>query len=280
MTMPVFATDEALWYNVGIWGQLGYGVPNFGDNGSTLNKNIAELVEAIGRNLSGVMHCRDTDMRVPPSINTLQRVHKLIIRARSILAGRAVPAGKPRMEGVHATPAREDFLIFPVPFFKVRNRWLKSWASLTLCALSEAMQHTDNHLDNDISEGFAGLVGQYLQRIYVRMATELLLVPRETAEKNDFTLTEQQFAAYDPSKFFTSTEMIDTTPPPHLVPTEDDLRLLTDGIPAGVLVGTQRYPRADGAPAIQLGSGPGPITGGTEASAASSTGSFIPPPSA
>lgn len=273
--MPTFGTDEPLWYNVGLWGELGYAVPNFGNDFNTLNTSIAYLVEAMGRNLSGVMHQADVDLRVPPSINTLMRVHKLILRARSILTSRAVPANKLRMEAIHATPSPEDFLIFPVPLFKVRNRWLKEWCALCLMALSEAMQHTENRIEHEISVDFAGLIGQYLQRIYVRMATELLGVPLVDAEKPDFAITDAIFQTYNPAKFFTATELIDTVPPIHLIPTEDDLRVLTDGIPASKLVGLSRYPRAEPEP-VKLPEG---AKTGAAAVSVSSTGSFAPPPS-
>jgi hypothetical protein len=282
--MPVFRSDEVLWYNPpgSIWGRLGYACPNFGDDPATLNNSIAYLVQVIGRNLSAVMHHGDADLRRPPSVNTLIRVHKLITRARSILAGRAVPPGQPRMEPVHATPAPEVFLIFPVPYFKVRNAWMKEWCGLALNALGELMQHTDNRVEFEIGLECAGLVSQYLQRIYVRMATELLQVPLAEASKPDFLLQEQVFAAYDPAKWFTSSELIDTVSPLDLVPTEDDLRVLTDGIPATQLVGLGRYPsgldvqaRAD-----DLGSVGSPAVG--PASAASpgqpAAPAFVPPP--
>jgi hypothetical protein len=240
--MPVFRSDELLWYNVGVWGQLGYGVPNFGDNPTTLNGSIAYLVSAIGRNLSAVMHHSDADSRTPPSYNTLMRVHKLCCRVRQILAGRAIPANQPRFEPTHATPAPEDFILFPIPIFKVRNPFLKEWASLTMHAIGEACQHTDNRIEYEISDLFAGGVGQYFQRIYLRMATELFQVPIADASKPDFVLQDKHFQSYLPSQWFTLTELIDTVPPLDLVPTEDDLRVLTDGIPASQLIGLTHYP--------------------------------------
>lgn len=290
--MPLFGTDEPLWYNVGVWGELGYACPNFGNDYSTLNGSIAYLVDVIGRNLSAVMHHTDADLRVPPSINTLMRVHKLIVRGRAIMAARAIPAATPRMESVHATPAAQDFRIFPIPFFRVRNAWMKEWAGYILSAISEACQHTENRNANDISTAFSGLIGQYLQRVYVRMATELLQVPRADAEKPDFTIADTVFAAYDPTKWFTATELIDTNRVPYIIPTEDDLRPLTDGIPASLLVGLQRFPRAEPTPLQQEGSAgtmtPAPVglgaggTGTTGASATTTTSAggaaFAPPP--
>ena len=70
-------------------------------------------------------------LRTPPSINTQTRIHKRCTRARSILAvraimaSRAVPANILNMETAHALPAPEEFLVYPTPYFKVRNQWLK-----------------------------------------------------------------------------------------------------------------------------------------------------------
>lgn len=248
--MPQFSTDQILWYNVGVWGQLGYGVPNFGNDPATLNAGIHYLTSVIGRNLSAVMHHADADLRVPPSINTLTRLHKLITRARTILASRDVGPADIRMEAQHSSPAQQDFLIYPVPYFMVRNPWLKEYCGLVLNALSEAFQHTENRLPFEISTAFSGLVGQYLQRVYRLMATELFGVTTIDATKPDFTLKDTDLAGYDPAKYFTSTELIDTVSPLQLVPTEDDIRILTDGIPASLLVGVQKYP-SGGSPAAE-----------------------------
>lgn len=278
-----FGTDEILWYRNGAWGDLGYAVPNFGSNPTTLNQTIGELVQVMGRNLSAVMHHSDADSRTPPSINTLIRVHKLVTRARSILASRAVPPGKPRMEPSHSTPSREAFLIFPVPWFKVRSTYLKSWAGLVLTAIGECCQHTENRIEYEVSTDFASLIGQYLQRIYVRMATELFQVPLADASKPDFVLTDVMFAAYDPSKWFTSTELIDTVPAFNQIPTEDDLQVLTDGIPATVLVGLARWPvnvseSIFPSTSAQTENGTAAAVA-TAAAAASAVPSFPPPPS-
>ncbi len=112
--MPNFKTDQALWYNPGgdaIWGKLGYAVPNFGDDPSSLNSGITYLIDVIGRNLQAIMHHPDVDLRVPPTINTLTRIHMLVIRARQVLGGRDVQPGEPDMESVHSSPAEEVYLM-------------------------------------------------------------------------------------------------------------------------------------------------------------------------
>ncbi|MCE9547278.1 MAG: hypothetical protein K8T25_17540 [Planctomycetia bacterium] len=275
--MP-FGTDQILWYNNGVWGRLGYAVPNFGNDPTTLNSSISYLVDAIGRNLFGIMQHPDASLRVPPSLNTLTRVHKLCIRARSILAGRDVASGQNKFEPLHATPAPEDFVLYPTPYFKVRNRWLKEYAGLAIMAMTEAMQHTENRVPVDFSQQFSGLVGQYIARIYRLMNMELLAIPEAEAIKPDFTLTDVHLAAYAPEKFFTSSEMVDTVSPLIDVPTEDDLDVLSQGIAASQLVGLAKYP-SGGAPPIPGSDGAG--TGATTGSSSVIGGgtSFAPPPS-
>ena len=285
-----FSSDEILWYNPPgtIWGELGYAAPNFGINPTTLNSTIAMLVANMGANLFAVMSHSDADSRTPPSINTLIRVHKLITRARTIISGRAISAATPRMEPTHATPSPEAFLLFPAPFFKIRNSYLKEWAGLIFNSIGEAMQHTENRVEFEISTSFGGLVLQYLQRVYIRMATELFMVPLADAQKPYFTLSDVQIAAYDPAKWFTSTELVDTVPPLGQIPTENDLSVLRAGIPANMIVGLSRYPTGGNGNVftnptiaamhpVPLAVG-GSLAGVEGAKAPSATGSFIAPP--
>jgi len=234
--------DAFLWYSAGDWSRFGLAVPNYSDDTKSQNDTIRYLTDVVGRNLQAIMWHPDSRLRTPPSINTLTRIHKLCTRARSILHGRAVPASTLNMESAHALPAPEEFLVYPTPYFKVRNQWLKQYAGLILLSMTEAMQHQENAKPLEISEGFAGLIGQYVQRVYRLMATELFRVPLEEASKPDFTLTDQQLAGYNPSIWFTSTELLDTVPEIEDWPTEDDLEVLTNGIPISHLPKLGRWP--------------------------------------
>ncbi len=229
--MPITNTDAVLWYNVGVFGDAGYAVPNWSNDVGSLNPQVLDWVELVGRNLFHIMHHEDTDLRIPPSINTCKRVHKLYLRAASILAGRAVPAGVDNMEVQHARPAGEVFRVYPVPYFKVRNPFLRRWAGMILVSVSEAMQHTENRKEMEISTAFAGQVGQYVKRVYVNMAIELFGKTREAAMADGFALSDADLSAYNPSEFFTATEMVDTVPRLDRVFTEDRLELLAEGIP-------------------------------------------------
>lgn len=240
--MPVINTDAALWYNVGQFGQLGYAVPNPSDDAGSLNPGIVDLVNLAGRNLFHIMHHEDVDLRTPPSINTIRRVHKLYVRLGQILQSRAVPPGENNMETQHVQPAGEVFKVYPVPYFKVRSQFMKRWAEWIMIMMAEAMQHTENRKSIEISTNFAGQIGQYMVRVYRNLATELFGKTREEVQEEGFLLTEEELAAYDPSKFFTSTEMIDTVPHLGHVFTEDRLSVISEGIPVTSLPQLQPWP--------------------------------------
>jgi len=229
--MPVINTDAVLWYNVGQFGQLGYGVPNPSDDPGSLNPMIVDFVNLSGRNLFHIMHHEDVDLRTPPSINTIRRVHKLYVRLAQILASRAVPPHELNIETQHVQPAGEVFRVFPVPYFKVRSPFLKRWAELIMIMMAEAMQHTENRKSMEISTNFAGQVGQYMTRVYRNMATELFGKTRDEVHVDGFILTEEELGVYNPAEYFTSTEMIDTVPHLGHVFTEDRLSVISDGIP-------------------------------------------------
>ncbi len=229
--MPITNTDAILHYNVGLFGDAGYAVPNWSNDVGSLNPTILDWTQLVGRNLFHLMHHEDVDLRIPPSRNTLERIHKLYLRAANVLAGRAVPSGERNMEVQHVRPAGEVFRVFPVPLFKVRNPFMRRWGELVLISLAEAMQHTENRKEMEISTAFAGQVGQYIRRIYANMAIELFGKPRTEAMADGFTLTDADFDAYNPQEFFTATEMVDTVPRLDRVLTEDRLELLAEGIP-------------------------------------------------
>lgn len=240
--MPLTNTDAVLWYKVGVFGDAGYAVPNWSNDYGSLNPQILDWVELVGRNLFHIMHHEDADLRIPPSVNTCKRIHKLYLRAGNILAGRAVPPGENNMEVQHARPAGEVFRVYPVPYFKVRNPFMRRWAGLVLISLAEAMQHTENRKEMEISTAFAGQVGQYIKRVYSNMAIELFGKERDVAIQPGFALSEEDLASYDPSQFFTATEMVDTVPRLDRVFTEDRLELLAEGIPITDLPALEPWP--------------------------------------
>jgi hypothetical protein len=242
MPIATFSSDAILHYSIGGWSAYGLAVPNWSDDTHSQNSAILGLVNSIGRNLQALMCRPDARQRVPPSINTLIEIHKLCLRARFILDSKKVPENKPNLEAEHTLPAPEVFHVYPTPFFEVRNPWLKQWAQLILIALSEAMQHTENAKPLEISTTFANSIGKFIERVYYQMSVELLKIPAATASAPNFELTAEQLATYAPSKWFTSTEMVDTVPDLKNWPTEDMLRELTAGVPVTTLNGLGPWP--------------------------------------
>jgi hypothetical protein len=240
--MPVTNTDAALWYNVGQFGDLGYAVPNPSNDYGSLNPNILDLVELTGRNLFAIMNNEDVDLAIPPSINTIRRVHRLYKRFGQIVTARAVPSGELNMETNHVQPAGEVFKVYPIPYFRVRNKFMKRWAGLIMMMLSEAMQHTENRKTMEISELFGGQMGQYMNRVYINLATELFGKTREEVANPGFLLTEEELNKYNPGAFFTSTEMVDTVPHLGNVFTEDRLSVISAGIPVTSLPELKPWP--------------------------------------
>ncbi|WP_428303890.1 hypothetical protein [Lacipirellula sp.] len=275
--MPVTNTDAILHYSVGVFGDAGYGVPNWSNDVGSINPGIIDVCNLIGQSLFAVMHHEDVDLRIPPSINTLRRVHKLYLRSKQLLAGRAVPPNEANMETVHSRPAGEVFRVYPVPFFKVRNPFMRRWAEWILIALAEAMQHTENRKELEFSTAFAGQIGQYMTRVYQNMAIELFGKTRDVAMAAGFELAEEDFTSFDPTKFFTATELVDTVPRLDRVFTEDGLELLREGIPVTYLPELKPWPNnlTDYYAATRTDATVGVSAAGSAAAAASG---FVMPP--
>lgn len=231
MAIETPETDAVLWYNVGVFGEAGYAVPNWSDDVGSLNPSILDLVNLVGSNLFAIMHSEDSDLVTPPSINTLRRIHRLYIRSGQVLNGRAIAPGMMNMETPHNSPGGEVFRVYPVPFFVVRNPYMRRWALWILMCLADMMQHTENRKTVEISTIFAGDVGQYLRRVYTNMAIEFFGKTQTEALAPSFILTEEELSGYDPYKFFTRTEMVDPVPRLDRVFTEDKVAHLREGIP-------------------------------------------------
>lgn len=224
------STDSIQRYEVGPFGEMGYAIANCGDDTETKNYNIAELVTLVGENLFLVMHEDDVFMRTPPSINVIRMIHALYIRVGKLLDSRSLGDGEMRFKAVHSTPSLTTFKVFPVPFFKVENTWLRRWCELCLRCISEMMQHTENATTDDITIHFARIVGAYMSRIYINMAIELFGVSKDVASAPGFVLSEEQLKGYNWSKFVTLTESVDTVPALGWSVTEDTVRVLRAGI--------------------------------------------------
>src|SRR5262249_19424547 len=182
------------------------------------------------------------------------------------------------------------------PLFMSRNRWMKTSCHYVMNALSEAMQSTENDNGFEITQVFAGIVGQPIVRLYKRMAVELLQIsPADASVPKDkvgnpnwyaFTLTADQINAYSPSTWFTPTELIDTVSPIDDIPSAYHPEPLTNGIPIPELPALNPYPfvvvdsEADTAadPATLQPAGSIAAPGGNTQTAGTSTSVFTQPP--
>ncbi len=245
--VQAFGSDQPLWYQGAItrsrWAQAGYAVPNLAGKNFTMNSGIAELFTVIGRNFFELMHEPDIRFSVPPNIKMLAEVHQLVLRCRQIIAARALPYAQARFDPLHATPNPQVFMVYPVPYFggAVKQPQIKEWAGLALALLSEMAQHTDNELCYELSINFGAMVGQYMQRIYGLMAIEFFGYGQTALTNPAFVLTPADFAAYDPTKWFTSVEMTDERFDMGWQPNSNDMRAIR-GIPANQLVGLTDFP--------------------------------------
>lgn len=235
-------TDALLWYNVGDWSKYGLAVINVGDDRYSQNSTIVNLNNLIGRHLQSIMATPDAKLASPPSINRIVQAMRMVERIRSVLSSRAVAPGTQLMETTHALPAPEEFRVYPVPYFKCRQPWMKEMCGLTLLALTDMVQHTENARPLEITTTFAGQIGQYFQRIYIRTGVELLQLPASNFDKPDYTIPLEAYRSYNPANWASSTELIDTVPSLIDWPTEDDLQVLTDGIPVSQLPELKPWP--------------------------------------
>lgn len=245
--MPtLFGSDRVLMYDVYPWNQLGFGVPNFGDNIGTKSQPIWGLVDEVGQVQLFIMSHIDAQRKQPPSRNTVERIGKVINRVNTILAGRAKDTNEVRLEEGHATAAPEIWNIHPCPFFDgpiVRNRWLKEYNRLTMIALTNAMQHSDNNLALTVTSAFARQVWPYFREIKILMGSELLLIPKVDLIKDEFLFTTAHYDAYKPENVVVNIEALDSPGQIFSALTEDDLRPLLDGIPANLIApNLKQYP--------------------------------------
>lgn len=235
-------TDSILWYNVGVYGEMGYAIPNPSNDIGSLNPNILDFTDLMGKSLFYIMHHEDVDLVTPPTYNTLLRIHQMVKRSRQLVASRTQAYNEPAFEVEHISPSGEIFRVWPVPFFKVRNKAMSRWARYVLYAIGELFQHTQNRRSLNTYPEVGARIGGYLNKIYFEMATEYFGKKVEDAKVPGFLLTEEDFAAYNPAAFFTETEMVDTVPALDNVFTEDRKAHLAAGIPLHELPKLEPFP--------------------------------------
>ncbi len=225
-------TDSLLHYDVEEFGKAGFVVPNPGNDPVTMNETIHDLVSIIGQQILAMNSTADRDMHTPPDISLIRDLHKAFVRIRHIVSTRVVQNGEDAFRSEHNSPEEKVFLVFPTPYMKTRNRWIKRYTSLMLCLCSELMQHTESRREFDISPRVAKVVKGYMDRMYYDIATDLFNKPKEAAKADSFLLTEEDFAAWNWDEWMVDTEHIQPVVHSRFVFTEDQLAVLTAGIPA------------------------------------------------
>ena len=194
-----FPSDGPLFYKVGIWGDRGYAVPNFGKNQFTVNQTIEEFVREGGRRLQRIMHHEDTGRVDPPSINSVQRMVLFCNRARTVIIGRAVDENERRFEGRMVHSSRRPFIVFPTPFFLVTNPLMRGFADLALALLAELMQSPETTQQHEISTDLANVCGSYIARFQKRIAMEYFGMAEADAGSPTLNLMDH-LVQYTPSK--------------------------------------------------------------------------------
>lgn len=237
-----FGTDRPLLYDVDPWNKLGFAVPNFGDNVGTLSSSIHNLADFIGKVQLFVMTHVDAMREQPPSINTVIRLMKALNRIQSVLSFRQKLDNEVRTEGTHGSPALRAWNIHPTPYFAsgfLTNHWLSEYNELTMLALTNIYQHSDNNLSLTITQAFAQDIYKYFRDMRILIGGELLGLKKTDVAADDFmfdvSATGPQVLGYNPSSFTINFEAMATPGPIEAVPTEDDMRVLFKGIPATIV---------------------------------------------
>lgn len=225
-------------------------MPNFGNNYGTLSTPIWGLAKQVSQSQLFIMTHIDAQRTQAPSRNTVERMAKLVNRVHSVLGSRMKSYSDVRLEEGHATADMKPWQINPVPFFPgsvVRNHWLSEYNALTMIALTNIYQHSDNNLALTVTAAFARDVWKYFEEIKSLIGIELLGIPFETVKAEGFTFTDAHFDAYDPESVMINFESLDTPGVLQSRATEDDIRPLFVGYPANqIITNLDAYPVDEG----------------------------------
>ena len=244
--MAAFGTDQVLLYNVEPWAQLGFGVANFGDNPFTQNAPLHGLADEIGVVQLFIMTHIDATRRQYPSRNTVERLGKILNRIQAVLLNRSKSASTMRLEGGHGVPSAIPWTMHPVPYFQgpiVNNRWLREYNNLTMIALTNIYQHSDNNLELTITEELAADIWAYFREIRRLLAGELLGLLPAVYDVDTFKFGVEHYSAYKPQEQIVRIEGIDDPGKVRERFTEDDLQVFLRGIPANIIIpNLAKYP--------------------------------------
>ncbi|MBR9804211.1 hypothetical protein GYB59_22065 [bacterium] len=246
-----FESSEVMWWDNGVWGKCGYGIPNDGGKPTTPNETINHIHDFIGAELFNLMHRDDIKFSRPFNADWLYDLNKMLVLGIKRLGDLSVGfTGKRKGDSDHTSNTPKPFTIYPIPHFgqRVRQKDALRWSGQLLIVLSEIMQHSDNDYDDDITDLFAGMVSAKLLRIQQDMAMKYLGYTAEQVNAPGFTVPLDSFNAesYKPADLFTSRELIEERAPEQWWPSTNDLTPIK-GIPANVAkVYGKRWPYAEG----------------------------------
>ena len=239
MTKSIFGSDRPLLYNVDPWAGLGFAVPNFGNNYGTLSAPIWGLASQVAQSQLFIMTHIDAQRTQAPSRNTVERIAKLVNRIHSVLVARMKEYSDIRLEEGHATADLKPWMIHPVPFFPgpiVRNHWLSEYNQLTMIALTNIYQHSDNNLALTVTAAFARDIWKYFREIKYLVGIELLGIDVDVIKADEFVFSDEHFQSYDPESVMINMESLDSPGVLQSRATEDDIRPLFRGYPANQIV--------------------------------------------
>ncbi len=246
MPKSIFGSDRPLLYNVQPWAGLGFGVPNFGNNYGTLSAPIWGMADQVAKTQLFIMTHIDAQRTQAPSRNTVERICKLVNRVNSVLVSRMKDYSDIRLEEGHATADLKPWVIHPVPFFPgpvVRNHWMSEYNQLTMIALTNIYQHSDNNLALTVTAAFARDIWKYFREIKRLVGVELLQIPIDQIEADDFKFADEHYDAYDPESVMINFESLDSPGVLQSRATEDDIRPLFRGYPANeIITNLAEYP--------------------------------------
>jgi hypothetical protein len=247
-TLPRYDTDEILWYDNGIWGRSGYAIPNPGGKTWTVNAVINNWVSGVGRALFELSHRDDVKFYGPPKKQFWFDLHKMIITGRKRLADQTrKPNDSSGLDPEHVNPNPRIYVCYPVPFFgeRVRQQDVRYYIEIMLMGLSEAMQHSANDHVAYVTEDFTGQIGKFLQEVLAQFSMKYFGKTRVEAYDPAFSLSDDDFKNYDPSKVLASFEMTEERPPIQWWPTENDLSQIR-ALPINEALGlAKRWPTTD-----------------------------------
>lgn len=230
------------WYDNGVFGKNGYACPFFEQkNQYTNNIGIWNLHATFGKLLLGINAQPDVWKTTPPENAYWPKlVGKSIDRIRATVLGALVTTGQTDTRSVTLGTDPKPFILYPVPYFRLRNPWAKQWTYYSLMALAEIMRLSNNLDSININSLLAGTINQYTNQIYQELAINLLGKQVSDIVKaggiQSFQLTDADYAAYNPDATFAAIEKVDTGATLDLMLSPNDLGPIIEGIPAPVIV--------------------------------------------